>query len=81
MLDRVRPDEIAADGETVIACISPTQGRDADSVWVLRTRPIRIGRLLIVPAEDDTPGAIRLVDSADSLLAGFSEASWAKITS
>ena len=63
MPDRVRPEEIAADGATEIALISPALGRDADSVWILTPRPIRSGRLLIVPAEDDAPGAIRLVDS------------------
>ena len=30
--------------------VSPATGRDAGSVWVLSPRPIRIGRLTIVPA-------------------------------
>jgi ribosomal protein L11 methyltransferase len=45
--------------------ISPAVGRDADSVWVLSPRPIRIGRLQIVPAHIDAePGALRLADAA-----------------
>jgi ribosomal protein L11 methyltransferase len=45
--------------------ISPAVGRDADSVWVLSPRAIRVGRLHIVPAgaEAET-AALRLVDAA-----------------
>ena len=40
-------------------------GRDADSVWVLSPRPIRVGRLHIVPASSEAEtGALRLVDAA-----------------
>jgi ribosomal protein L11 methyltransferase len=45
--------------------ISLAVGRDADSVWVLSPRAIRIGRLPIVPASSEAqPGALRLVDAA-----------------
>jgi ribosomal protein L11 methyltransferase len=38
--------------------VSPAVGRDADSVWVLGPRTIRIGRVRIVPAHFDAePGA------------------------
>ena len=43
----------------------PALGRDADSVWVLSPRPIRVGRLHIVPASSEAEtGALRLVDAA-----------------
>jgi ribosomal protein L11 methyltransferase len=42
--------------------VSPATGRDAESVWVLRPRPIQIGRLQIVPAHVRTqPDALRLI--------------------
>ena len=45
--------------------ISPAVCRDAGSVWVLSPRPVRIGRLRIVPADFEAePGALRLVDAA-----------------
>jgi ribosomal protein L11 methyltransferase len=44
--------------------ISAAAGRDADSIWVLNPRPVRIGRLHIVPAHDETqPGTLRLTDA------------------
>jgi ribosomal protein L11 methyltransferase len=44
---------------------SPGMARDAGSVWLLKPRPIRIGRLQIVPAHADVqPGALRLTDGA-----------------
>jgi ribosomal protein L11 methyltransferase len=43
---------------------APAVGRDADSVWILRPRPIDVGRVRIVPAQMDArPGTIRLVDA------------------
>jgi ribosomal protein L11 methyltransferase len=67
MPDSVAPEQIAgalgvgADDVSV----SPAEGRDAGSVWVLSPRPIRIGRLRIVPAHTGAePGALRLVDAA-----------------
>ena len=45
--------------------ISPAVGRDADSVWVLSPRAIRIGRLRIAPASFEAePGMLRLADAA-----------------
>ncbi|NUR53895.1 MAG: methyltransferase [Acidobacteria bacterium] len=44
--------------------ISPAIGRDAESVWVLGPRAIRIGRLRIVPARSDPEhDAVRLIDA------------------
>jgi ribosomal protein L11 methyltransferase len=43
--------------------VSPAEGRDDDSVWVLTPRRIRVGSLSIIPAHlDAEAGAIRLVD-------------------
>ena len=44
--------------------VSPALGRDTDSVWVLRPRPIQIGRLRIIPASMQAePGALKLIDA------------------
>jgi ribosomal protein L11 methyltransferase len=44
--------------------VSPAVGRDEASVWVLSPRPIRIGRLSIVPAHfEAAPRTVRLIDS------------------
>jgi ribosomal protein L11 methyltransferase len=44
--------------------VSPAFGRDDASVWVLSPRPIRVGRLTIVPAHADaTPDTVRLIDT------------------
>ena len=44
--------------------VSPAAGRDEASVWVLRPRPIRIGRLSIVPARfEAAPRTVRLIDT------------------
>jgi ribosomal protein L11 methyltransferase len=43
--------------------VSPAEGRDDDSVWVLTPRRIRVGSLSIIPAHlEPEPGAIRLID-------------------
>lgn len=45
--------------------VSPAIARDAGSVWVLRRRPVRIGRLRLVAAEMEAqPEDLRLVDAA-----------------
>jgi ribosomal protein L11 methylase PrmA len=44
MPDRVTPGDIAAALGTDNLSISPAEGRDAGSVWVLRPRPLQIGR-------------------------------------
>jgi ribosomal protein L11 methyltransferase len=58
--------------------VTPARGRDNDSVWVLNPRPVRAGRLRIVPAEwppqtgagagaaaeaEAEAGALRMIDS------------------
>jgi ribosomal protein L11 methyltransferase len=64
MPDSVTPDAIARALGTGNLQISPHTGLDAASVWVLRRRPARIGRLQIVPADvAPEPGALRLVES------------------
>jgi ribosomal protein L11 methyltransferase len=64
MPDRVAPKEIARALGVERISVSPAAGRDADSVWVLSPRPVRVGRLRIVPADADAePGALRLIDA------------------
>jgi ribosomal protein L11 methyltransferase len=53
MPDHVSPEQIAAAVGVDEVTISPAQGRDAGSVWILRPRPIQIGRLRIVPADHE----------------------------
>ena len=43
MPDRVTPGEVATALGADTLTVSPAAGRDADSVWVLRPRPIQIG--------------------------------------
>jgi ribosomal protein L11 methyltransferase len=53
--------ELGGSVVTVFAAV----GRDAESVWVLRPRPIAVGRVRIVPADMAAkPGTIRLIDAA-----------------
>jgi ribosomal protein L11 methyltransferase len=64
MPDGVTPDQVASALGAHEISSSPAMGRDADSVWVLSPRPLRVGRLRIVPAQDaPEPGALRLIDS------------------
>jgi ribosomal protein L11 methyltransferase len=64
MPDNVAPDRIASALGVVHLSVSPAVGRDAGSVWVLSPRPIRIGRLRIVPAHSTAePGALTLIDA------------------
>ncbi len=64
MPDGVTPEEVArALGVSGIA-VSPAVGRDAESVWVLKLRPIRVGRVRIVPADlEPEPDALTLIDA------------------
>ena len=63
--DGVAPEDVARALGVDDVSISPAVGRDAGSVWVLRPRPTRIGRLRIVPAHAAAePGVLRLIDSA-----------------
>ena len=65
MPDSVAPEQVATALGVDDMSVSPATGRDAGSVWVLSLRPIRIGRLQIVPADTEAePGALRLVDAA-----------------
>jgi len=66
MPDRVTPEQVAfALGiDAKAMAISPANGRDEGSVWVLAPRPISVGRLRIVPAETEgQPDVLRLVDA------------------
>ena len=43
--------------------VSPATGRDDGSVWILRPRSVRVGRLVLQPAHmPPQPGALRLSD-------------------
>jgi ribosomal protein L11 methyltransferase len=65
MPDAVAPGEVARTLGLERLVVSPAAGRDADSVWVLRTRPISVAGLRIVPAGADAEsGALRLIDAA-----------------
>ena len=65
MPDTVAPEQIARQLGVGDVSVSRASGRDDGSVWVLNLRPIRIGRLRIVPtdAEGETD-ALRLLDGA-----------------
>src|SRR3989442_6105296 len=65
MPDSVAPEQVASALGVNDISVSPATGRDAESVWVLSPRPVRIGRLRIVPAHSEAePDALRLVDAA-----------------
>lgn len=62
MPDSVSPEEIS--GAVGVTRVSPAVGRDDDSVWILRQRPIQVGRIRIAPADMEAqPGTIRLTDA------------------
>lgn len=64
MPDAVTPEQIVHALGVAAVTIAPAVARDAGSVWVLSPRPIRIGRVHIVPAGMEAePGAIRLIDA------------------
>jgi ribosomal protein L11 methyltransferase len=65
MPDSVAPEQVAnALGLDDISS-SPAVGRDAGSVWVLSPRPVRVGRLRIVPAHmEPESDALRLIDAS-----------------
>jgi ribosomal protein L11 methyltransferase len=63
MPDTVAPAKVAETLGLEHIVTSPAIGRDADSVWVLSPRPIRIGRIHIVPAGVQQPGTVQLVDA------------------
>ena len=62
--DSLTPEQVANALGIDRISVSPAVGRDDASVWVLSPRPIRIGRLSIVPAHfDAAPHAVRLIDT------------------
>jgi ribosomal protein L11 methyltransferase len=63
MPDWVSPGQVASALGLDGISVSPAIGRDAESVWVLGPRPIRIGRTHIVPAGVREPGALQLIDT------------------
>jgi ribosomal protein L11 methyltransferase len=66
----ILPDHVSREAATRALAVgrlkvSSAVGRDDDSVWLVSPRPTRVGPLVIVPEEVDTPPtAIRLADSA-----------------
>jgi ribosomal protein L11 methyltransferase len=65
MPDSVGPEQIASALGIHDVSVSPAAGRDAGSVWVLSPRPVRVGRLRIVPAHTRAdPDALSLIDAA-----------------
>jgi ribosomal protein L11 methyltransferase len=65
MPDSVSPQQIAEVLGVRDIVVSAAAGRDADSVWILSPRPVRVGRLQIVPAHGEPePGALKLIDAA-----------------
>ena len=63
--DSITPQQIARALGLETVAVSAAVGRDDGSVWVLSPRPIRIGRLHLVPADiESEPDALRLIDAA-----------------
>jgi ribosomal protein L11 methyltransferase len=62
--DGVTPEAVAGALGVDGVAVSPAAGRDNGSVWLLRPRAVRIGSVLVSPAEVTAPpGALRLTDS------------------
>ena len=65
MPDSVTPEQVTSALGVDEVSVSPAEGRDAGSVWVLRPRAIQVGGLRIVPPDAEAkPGVLRLMDSA-----------------
>lgn len=63
--DAVTPDRVATALRVATVTMSPAVARDNGSVWILSPRAVRIGSILIAPADTKAPrGALRLTDSA-----------------
>lgn len=61
--DRLAPSDIVNACGSGEITVSPADGRDDDSVWVLRPRDLRVGSLQICPAGAAAPpGALQLLD-------------------
>jgi ribosomal protein L11 methyltransferase len=66
MPDAVTPTRVAEALGVPRVRVSAAIGRDNDSVWVLRPRAVRVGRVRLVPAALDLepePGDVRLADT------------------
>jgi ribosomal protein L11 methyltransferase len=64
MPDSVSPHQVASALGVDDIAVSRAEGRDAGSVWLLSPRPLRIGRLQIVPAHAETDAnTLRLIDA------------------
>ena len=64
MPDSVAPEHVATALGLDGFAVSPATVRDAGSVWILSPRPIRIGRIRIVPSHIEAePDALRLIDA------------------
>lgn len=64
MPDSIAPEKVASLLGVGDMSVSPAEGRDADSVWLLSPRPIQVGRIRIVPADHEVEAdAIRLIDA------------------
>jgi ribosomal protein L11 methyltransferase len=62
--DSISPQQVAVALGRDDLRVSPALGRDDASVWILRPRPFRVGRLSFVPADADPgPDTIRLIDA------------------
>lgn len=62
--DSVTPEQVARALGVEHVATAPASGRDAGSVWVLRLRPLHVGRLRIVPAGTAAEaGDLQLLDS------------------
>lgn len=69
MPDAVTTDRVTSELGTSDLAVTPASGRDSGSVWTLRPRAVRIGRLSIVPAGLPAPAsaaapAVRLIDAS-----------------
>jgi ribosomal protein L11 methyltransferase len=70
--DGVAPDRVTRALGLADLSMSAVVSRDAGSVWVLSPRPLRIGRLQIVPAHlQAEPGALRLLDTTAAFGTGL----------
>jgi ribosomal protein L11 methyltransferase len=64
MPDSISPQNVAHALDVEGVSVSAAVGRDADSVWILRQRPVRIGRIRIVPSGHEADaGAVKLIDA------------------
>ena len=61
--DAILPEDVRRALSSCDMTVSEARARDGGSVWILQPRPVRVGRLLLVPAGSPAPsGAIALTD-------------------